>query len=228
MDNTAEQAVSTEAIEEHSGSRADPQPDAIRAQKKTTPAASRGARLAKLGGTHALVVVLALSLFAAADSWNTVTGLGIAGFLCVVTGALAGVTIATLVHEWFHLVGARYSGAKYDIPSRQGLFVYEWDFDTNSARQFLVMSVAGSVGGLLSVLILWYAVPADSWGRAALRGAAIAGVIYAAWIEWPVIRRTRISGDPLSELLKIDKSLLTRSFYIASIAGVVMTTIFVP
>ena len=42
------------------------------------PAKSRGMRLARLASTHALVFVVALSLFAAADSWSTITGLGIA------------------------------------------------------------------------------------------------------------------------------------------------------
>jgi hypothetical protein len=194
---------------------------------KTAPRASRGQRLAKLAGTHALVFLLALSAFAAADSWNTVTGLGVAGLLCIATAALAGVTTATLVHEWFHYLGARYCGAQFEIPSRPGLFVFNWDFGSNSVRQFLVMSITGSVGGILSVLLLWYAVPADSWGRAALRGAAIASVVYAALVEWPVIKRIRRGGDPLAELSKIDKALLSRSFLIAGISGVVMASIFV-
>ena len=191
------------------------------------PAKSRGMRLARLASTHALVFVVALSLFAAADSWSTVTGLGIATVLCVVTGALAGITITTLVHEWFHYLGARYSGAAYDIPDKQGLFLYNWDFTHNSVRQFLMMSVAGSVGGILALGILWTSVPADSWGRAALQGGAIASVVFAAYIEWPVIRRVRISRDPLAQLSKIDQRVLSRSFVVSSIAGVLMTAFLV-
>ena len=191
------------------------------------PAKSRGMRLARLASTHALVFVVALSLFAAADSWSTVTGLGIATVLCVVTGALAGITITTLVHEWFHYLGARYSGAAYDIPDKQGLFLYNWDFTHNSVRQFLMMSVAGSVGGILALSILWTSVPADSWGRAALQGGAIASVVFAAYIEWPVIRRVRISRDPLAQLSKIDQRVLSRSFVVSSIAGVLMTAFLV-
>ena len=191
------------------------------------PAKSRGVRLARLASTHALVFVVALSLFAAADSWSTVTGLGIATVLCVVTGALAGITITTLVHEWFHYLGARYSGAAYDIPDKQGLFLYNWDFTHNSVRQFLMMSVAGSVGGILALGILWTSVPADSWGRAALQGGAIASVVFAAYIEWPVIRRVRISRDPLAQLSKIDQRVLSRSFVVSSIAGVLMTAFLV-
>ena len=191
------------------------------------PAKSRGVRLARLASTHALVFVVALSLFAAADSWGTVTGLGIATVLCVVTGALAGITITTLVHEWFHYLGARYSGAAYDIPDKQGLFLYNWDFTHNSVRQFLMMSVAGSVGGILALGILWTSVPADSWGRAALQGGAIASVVFAAFIEWPVIRRVRVSRDPLAQMSTIDQRVLSRSFVVSSIAGVLMTAFLV-
>jgi len=202
--------------------------DTAATASKGKTAVSRRLRLAKLARTHALVFLAALSAFAAADSWSALSGLGIAGLLSVITGALAGVTIATLIHEWFHYLGARQSGARFDIPSRQGLFLYDWDFRSNSLRQFLTMSVAGSVGGLLAVFLLWTSVPADTWGRAALRGGAIAGVVFAACIEWPIIRRTRRGADPLAELSKIDQRLLSRSFMVASVAGIVMTLIFVP
>ncbi len=202
--------------------------DTAGTSKQARPKQSRRLRLAKLARTHALVFLAALSSFAAADSWSTISGLGIAGLLSVVTGALAGVTITTLIHEWFHYLGARQSGGQFDIPSHQGLFLYDWDFANNSLRQFLVMSVAGTIGGFFAVFLLWTSVPADTWGRAALRGGAIASVVFAAYIEWPVIRRTRRGGDPLAELSKIDQRLLSRSFVVASVAGIVMTLVFVP
>jgi hypothetical protein len=197
------------------------------ASRSSRRPAARGRPLAKLAGTHALVFLIALSLFAAADSWHAVTGLGIASLLCVVTAVLAGVAITTLVHEWFHYLGARYARAAFDIPTRQGLFVFNWDFGRNSVPQFLTMSVAGSVGSVLAVLLLWNAVPADTWGRAVLHGAALASLVYSALIEWPVIRRIRQGGEPLAELSKIDQPLLTRSVYIAGAAGIATALIAV-
>jgi hypothetical protein len=217
VDNAATQQAPTEATAEpdaqHSAS-------AAAASKPASRPVSQRKLLAKLAGTHALVFLLALSLFAAADSWNTVTGLGIASLLSVVTAVLAGVAITTLVHEWFHYLGARYARAAFDIPERQGLFVFNWDFASNRVQQFLTMSFAGSVGSILAVALLWYSVPADTWGRAVLHGAALASLVYSALIEWPVIRRVRRGGEPLAELSKIDQALLTRSFYIAGVAGV--------
>ncbi|MEZ5571850.1 MAG: hypothetical protein R3E64_07470 [Halioglobus sp.] len=186
----------------------------------------RNKRLGKLAGIHALVVLATLAMFAAADSWSVVTGLGIAALLSVITAVLAGVAIATLVHEWFHYLGARYTHAIFDIPATPGLFVFNWDFSSNSVRQFLIMSIAGTAGGMLAVIFLSNAVPTDSAGRAALLSAAIASVIYASLIEWPVIRRIRNGGDPLAELSKIDKPLLSRSFVIAGISAIALTLIF--
>lgn len=196
--------------------------------QQLNPTLTRGMRLAKLAGTHSLVLLLALSLFAAADSWSTVTGLGIASLLCLLTGALAGVTITTLVHEWFHYLGARFSGASYEIPDKQGLFVFDWNFSDNQLRQFFIMSVAGSVGGLVAIVLLWNSVPADSWGRAALRGGAIAGFVFGSCIEWPVLHRTWHSGEPLVELSKINESVLVRSFIAALLVGVTGTVTLAP
>jgi len=219
VDSAPEQAPNADAPGERDAKHvASPAPDGP-SQPASRPA-PRGRPLVKLAVTHALVFLLALSLFAAADSWNTVTGLGIAGLLCVVTAVLAGVAIPTVVHEWFHFLGARYARAAYTIPTRMGLFVFNWDFGANNVRQFLTMSVAGSVGSVLAVMLLWNAVPADTWGRAVLHGAALASLVYSALIEWPVLRRVRQGGQPLAELSKIDKALLSRSVYIAGAAGI--------
>jgi len=197
------------------------------AMQSATLPDTRGLRLAKLAGAHALVLLLALSGFAAADSWSVVTGLGLATVLSILTGALAGIATANLLHEWFHYAGARYVGAAFDIPARPGLFVYNWDFSANSSRQFLTMSVAGSIGGFLAIFLLWNAIPADSWGRAALRAGAVASVLFAALVEWPVIRRVRGGGEPLAELAKIPAG-LKRNFTVVAVAGVLLTLLFAP
>ena len=189
------------------------------------PASSRRLRLARQAGTHGLVWLVAMSLFAAADSWSAVTGLGMASFLGVVTGVVAGVTTSTLIHEWFHYLGAWWSGGVYDISDRRGLFVYDWNFSRSSLRQFFIMSVAGSIGGAFAIVLLWTSVPADTLGRAALRGGVIASFVFAGAIEWPVLRRTRVSGDPLAELAKINQRVLSRSFVLAVIAGVGMVVV---
>ena len=190
--------------------------------------ATPGIRLSKLALAHALVLLLALSMFGASDAWTAVTGLGIASLLGVVTGALAGVVVSNIIHEWFHLLGAVFTNARYTVPDKLGLFLYDWDFAQNNTRQFLVMSFAGTVGGILAVVLLFNAVPADTLGRAALLAGAAASFVFAAFIEWPVIRRTRRTGKPLQELSKINEAVLARSFGAAAIALVVGTLMLAP
>lgn len=190
--------------------------------------ATPGIRLSKLALAHALALLVALSMFGAADAWTAVSGLGIASLLGLVTGALAGVVVSNIIHEWFHLLGAVFTNARYTVPDKLGLFLYDWDFARNNTRQFLVMSFAGTVGGVLAVVLLFNAVPADTPGRAALLAGAVASFVFAAFIEWPVIRRTRRTGKPLQELSKINEAVLARSFTAAAIALVVGTLVLAP
>lgn len=207
----------------------DSQPRSLAEALEIMPAAAaRRLRLARLAGWHALVWLGALGLFAAADSWVLLSGLGLASLLAVVSGALAGVTTATLIHEWFHLVGARVSGGDYDIPQKLGLFVYDWDFDANNTRQFMTMSIAGSVGGALSLLLVWTVLPADTLGRAALYGGTVAGFVFAAIVEWPVLSRVRAGGKPLAELSKINERVLTQAFLGAAGAGLLTLLLLSP
>ena len=66
--------------------------------------------------SHLLVAMLVLSMWAAADTWQAVTGLALASLLSVLTAFLAGFVLGTLVHEWGHFLGARRAGASYTIP----------------------------------------------------------------------------------------------------------------
>jgi len=164
-----------------------------------------------LVGTHLLVAMLVLSMWAAADAWQAVTGFALASLLSVLTAFLAGFVLGTLVHEWGHFLGARRTGAGYTIPGKPGLFVFNFDFARNSASQFLTMSYGGQLGGALAVLLLWLAVPTDTAGRAMLVAAAGGGAVFAAAIEWPVIRAVRAGGEPATALGRIDRAVLQGS-----------------
>ena len=180
----------------------------------------RKMRLFRIAGVQWLVLLVSLCLFAAADSWTAVTGLAFASVLGVVTGILAGVVMTSVVHETFHLLGAQVSGGAYKVPANLGIFMYDWQFEKNSVQQFFVMSWAGSVGGALTVILLWASVPPDTAGRASLHGAAVGAFVYAAIIEWPVLQRTRHTREPFAELSKINERVLLHALYGGVAAGV--------
>jgi hypothetical protein len=156
------------------------------------------------------IALIGFTLWTAADSWYLLTGLPIASGLAVVTGALAGVLVATVVHEWSHLAGAVLGGSAYRVPKKFGLFVYDFDFENNSVRQFTIMSLAGQAGSWAAVIALCWLIPLDNPGRVMLVCAAIGSAVFGGVIEWPVIRRAQLSGKPLEELSKIDGGVFKR------------------
>ncbi|MEP5763026.1 MAG: hypothetical protein ABJ308_00460 [Halieaceae bacterium] len=157
------------------------------------------------------IALIAFTLWAAADSWYLLTELAIANALSVLLAALAGVALSTVIHEWGHYAGARLSDSAHTIPEKFGLFVYDFDYEKNSLRQFNIMSLAGQLGSWVTVFGLWWLIPMDNSGRLMLVCAAIGSAIFGGMIEWPVLRRSQHSGEPLKELGKIDKTVLKRS-----------------
>jgi hypothetical protein len=176
---------------------------------------------------HLLAGVTVLALWAATDAWQAVTALPAARLLSVLAAVPAGLVFSTLIHEWCHLLGARLAAAAYSVPAKPGLFVFNFDFRQNSLQQFRMMSYAGQAGSVLAVLLVWWALPLDSGGRAMLFSATVGSGVFGALIEWPVLARTRASGNPLAELAKIDKALLYRSASIAGAATLLLWAIVV-
>jgi len=212
-DNTTQQGANAEQSQGDPGAA----PSGI-----AQPERRDGDKRLVLVGTHLLVAMLVLSMWAAADTWQAVTGFALAGLLSVLTAFLAGFVLGTLVHEWGHFLGARRAGAGYTIPGKPGLFVFNFDFARNSASQFLTMSYGGQLGGALAVLLLWLAVPTDTAGRAMLVAAAGGGAVFAAAIEWPVIRAVRAGGEPATALGGIDRAVLQGS----ALKGLAGTALF--
>ena len=160
---------------------------------------------------HLLAIVATFALWAAADAWQSATGIAAASVLSVLAAIPAGVVFATLVHEWGHFAGARVSGARYTVPRKLGLYAFDYDFSSNSIPQFFSMSWGGQVGGAVAIALLWAALPQDTAGRCMVVASAIGAFFFAGMIEWPVLMRTRTSGNPLAELSRINRDTLYRS-----------------
>ena len=141
-----------------------------------------------------------------------------AGFLGVVTAAI--------FHEWFHLIGAKIGRSTYTIPKKSGVFIFEWNFAKNSVGKFYIMSVSGSIGGLLSVFILSKALPDTGMDyNNTVLVAAFSAFVFGAAIEWPVLYRTLSSKDPYTELEKTTPRVLIFSLLIAILFGTLLTSI---
>ena len=177
------------------------------------------ALLAKQAALHLALWVIAVSLFAATDSWSHLTGWTLASLVNMLTGIFAGFITVNLVHEWFHYFGAKFTSGTYTITDKPSLFVFDWNFEKNTLNQFFTMSVAGTVGGVLSLWAMYVAVDANTAGRAALVAGAAASFAFGSIIEWPVLARTRRSKNPLQELSKISPKVLGRASAGSAITG---------
>ena len=59
----------------------------------------------------AAIALASLSLWAAADTWYLVSGLGFALAVSVLDAIFVGYILGALFHEWGHYTGAKFSGA---------------------------------------------------------------------------------------------------------------------
>jgi len=112
--------------------------------------------------------------------------------------------ISSIGHEWGHFSGARLSGAISPVPKKPSrlYFMFRFDLEQNSTRQFLWMSWGGLLGSWSLVLMALILVPLDSWASAMLISVLLGRAVNATAFEYPIIQRAG-AGVPPAEALKV-------------------------
>ena len=154
------------------------------------------------------IALAALSLWAAADTWYLVSGLGFALAISVLDAIFVGYILGALFHEWGHYTGAKLSGASAPRvkPKGTSLFRFNFDMAANTQRQFHWMSFGGWVFHWGLLLILVAALPFDSIGRIALVSSVFGFILYATFIETGILRQTFGGSDPAETLGQLSAS----------------------
>jgi|TARA_X000000950_G_C13821674_1_gene622179 hypothetical protein len=167
------------------------------------------------------IALAALSLWAAADTWYLVSGLGFALAISVLDAIFVGYILGALFHEWGHYTGAKLSGASAPRvkPKGTSLFRFNFDMAANTQRQFHWMSFGGWVfhWGLLAILVL--AMPFDSIGRIALVSSVFGFILYATFIETGILRQTLGGSDPAETLGQLSAKTFQQAGIVGSVAG---------
>ena len=167
------------------------------------------------------IALAALSLWAAADTWYLVSGLGFALAISVLDAIFVGYILGALFHEWGHYTGAKLSGASAPRvkPKGTSLFRFNFDMAANTQRQFHWMSFGGWVfhWGLLAILVL--AMPFDSIGRIALVSSVLGFILYATFIETGILRQTLGGSDPAETLGQLSAKTFQQAGIVGSVAG---------
>ena len=119
-----------------------------------------------------------------------------ADFTGVVAGVLVGST-AFVLHEWGHLAGALDPGSVVrGNANLRSSFLFAFDAERNSLRQFLGMSLGGF---LVTGLVVWafYAfLPDDLLASRVARGLALFGVFLGVVLELPLLLFALWKGAP--------------------------------
>ena len=167
------------------------------------------------------IALAVLSIWAAADTWYLVSGLGFALAISVLDAIFVGYILGALFHEWGHYTGAKLSGASAPRvkPKGTSLFRFNFDMATNTQRQFHWMSFGGWLfhWGLLAILVL--AIPFDSIGRIALVSSVFGFILYATFIETGILRKTLSGSDPAETLGQLSAKTFQQAGIIGSVAG---------
>jgi len=174
-------------------------------------AAQDEARLSLVILRDVALVSFFLSLFAAAESWATVSRLALASLLSVVDGLLVGAVTGAIVHEWGHFVGARLGGGHAPLkPLTKFPPLYDFDYVKNDGRAFLWMSYGGNIAHASLVLAYLILVPTRSMGTAALVAGAFGFAVFSSLVEIPVIQQARRGVPGLEALAVIPKDFLSK------------------
>lgn len=165
------------------------------------------------------IALIALSVWAAADTWYLLSGLWFAQLLSIGDAIFVGYVLGALFHEWGHYSGAKLSGAQAPRVKPKGISLFRFNFDmsVNDQRQFHWMSFGGWVMHWALLLLLVIAIPFDSLGRIALVSSVFGFIVYATFIETGILRQT-LSGADTEETLN---QLTAKTFQQATIAGTV-------
>ena len=102
----------------------------------------------KLGVRDAVIVALTVAVWLFTDGRpETITP----WWLSALAGLLLGVT-GFLLHEWGHLLGAHLSGGRA-VPARslRSIFLFAFDVQRSTPRQFLAMSYGGYIASVLGL-----------------------------------------------------------------------------
>lgn len=167
------------------------------------------------------IALAALSLWAAADTWYLVSGLGFALAISVLDAIFVGYILGALFHEWGHYTGAKLSGASAPRvkPKGTSLFRFNFDMAANTQRQFHWMSFGGWVFHWGLLLILVAALPFDSIGRIALVSSVFGFILYATFIETGILRQTLGGSDPAETLGQLSAKTFQQAGIVGSVAG---------
>lgn len=111
------------------------------------------------------------------------------GTLAIAVAVAAGTMTAVcgyLIHEWGHLTGALLRGSVVELPhSVRAVFLFKFNSEVNSRKQFLWMSLGGFIASALVVALLFALLSPQRLADQVALGLTVAGVAATLILEVP-------------------------------------------
>jgi len=161
------------------------------------------ARLKQIALRHSAIVLAALTLWGASDSWALSSGWLLAETVSILNAVFAGTIIAYIAHEWGHFTGARFSGAISPVLKEpMSFFMFNFKDKLNTQGQFLSMSVGGPLANWSLFVLVLVLLPLNTWSQATLLATTFAIATSVSVFEFPVINAVMYGEKPAETISK--------------------------
>ena len=177
---------------------------------------------------HFGAALVAISAFAAIDSWLLVSNLALAKALGFIVAIASGIALSHLIHEWGHFVGAVITKSAYTIKENISPLFFDFDYLNNNKKQYLTLSAGGPIGNVLIILMTACYLPMDNLIRATFMATLIGQFIYVLFLESPISIGILKGKDPLETLANHfgqGKPLFVKCTLYGVIAGIICLVI---
>lgn len=181
------------------------------------------ARMKKIGSFHFAMVMAALTMWGAAETWAQSTGWALAQFVAIGNALVAGFIIPSTVHEWGHFLGARLAGSNSPVldEAKNHFAMFDFKMDENNTQQFAWMSWGGILAPWVPVFIAAAVVPLTLISGAVLFATLLSKAVAVAAFEVPITLQAIRTGEPGKALTEsVVGGGLSRGRRVGQVAGV--------
>jgi hypothetical protein len=160
-------------------------------------------RLKQIALRHSAIVLTAMTLWGASDSWALSSGWLLAETVSILNAVFAGTVIAYIAHEWGHFAGARVSGSISPVLKEPvSFFMFNFKDKLNTQGQFLSMSVGGPLANWSLFVLVLILLPLNTWSQATLLATTFAIATSVSVFEFPVINAVMYGEKPAETISK--------------------------
>ncbi len=171
---------------------------------------------------HTGVFLLAATMWISSDLWLQFSDVSLAKPLAFLVAIAAGIAMSHIIHEWGHYFGAVLSGGQYTVKASIHPLFFDFDYASNTPKQYLWLSAGGPIGNICLITLLWLCLPLDNFARECLFATCIGNLVYVLVLEGPVSLRIRNGENPLDVIINHfsqGAALFKRSLYWGIAAG---------